>query len=85
MEYFITAIGLIAACCTTLSFIPQALKIIKSKNTQSISLSMYVLFVSGVTLWLIYGALIHDLPVIIANGITLVFAGSILYFKIKYP
>nr|WP_294894314.1 SemiSWEET transporter [uncultured Pedobacter sp.] len=85
MQQFITAIGLMAACCTTISFIPQALKIIKTKNTKSISLSMYVLFVSGVTLWLIYGISINDLPVAIANGVTLIFAGSILYFKIKYP
>ncbi len=85
MDNLISSIGLIAAFCTTVSFIPQALKIIKTKNTQSISLSMYILFITGVTLWLIYGAFIGDFPIVIANGITLIFAGIILYFKVKYP
>lgn len=85
MSHFITSVGLIAAFCTTISFIPQAVKIIRTKNTKSISLSMYILFTTGVALWLIYGVFIRDIPVIIANGITLVFAGSILYFKLKYP
>ena len=71
MENLITTIGLIAAFCTTISFIPQALKIIKTKNTKSISLSMYILFVSGVTLWLVYGALTRDFPLVIANGINI--------------
>jgi MtN3 and saliva related transmembrane protein len=65
--------------------LPQALKIIKTKDTKSISLSMYILFVSGVFLWLIYGVLRQDVPVIIANAVTLILASLILYFKIKYP
>ncbi len=85
MDNLITALGLMAAVCTTFSFIPQALKIIKTRDTKSISLSMYIVFVSGVFLWMIYGFLKGDLPVLIANAVTLVFAGSILYFKIKYP
>ncbi|WP_083852686.1 SemiSWEET transporter [Pedobacter arcticus] len=85
MKNLSTVIGLAAAFCTTVSFVPQALKIIRTKNTKSISLSMYLLFVLGVTLWLIYGIWVNDLPVTIANGITLIFAGSILYFKLKYP
>lgn len=85
MQNFVTTLGLIAACCTTFSFIPQAVKIIKTKNTESISLSMYILFVTGVVLWFVYGIVIGDLPVAIANGVTLVFAGTILYFRIKYP
>lgn len=85
MANFITVIGLTAAFCTTVSFVPQALKIIKTKNTESISLSMYFLFVTGVSLWLVYGIMTHDFPVAIANGITLIFAGSILYFKLRYP
>ncbi len=85
MEHLSTAVGLAAAFCTTVSFVPQALKIIRTKNTKSISLSMYILFVLGVTLWFIYGIAVNDLPVMIANGVTLIFAGSILYFKLKYP
>jgi MtN3 and saliva related transmembrane protein len=85
MDKLTTAIGFLAAMGTTLSFLPQALKIIKTKDTKSISLSMYILFVSGVFLWLIYGVLRQDVPVIIANAVTLILASLILYFKIKYP
>jgi MtN3 and saliva related transmembrane protein len=85
MDNLIRTIGFLAAVGTTASFIPQALKILKTRDTKSISLSMYLMFISGVLLWLVYGILKQDIPMIIANGITLVFAGIILYFKIKYP
>lgn len=77
-------IGFIAAIFTTSAFLPQALKTIKSKNTKDISLAMYLIFSIGVLLWLIYGIIINDLPVIIANAITLVFAIIILIYKIRY-
>lgn len=85
MDKFIMVIGMFAATGTTISFLPQALKIIKTKDTKSISLSMYILFISGVILWLIYGILRMDIPVMVANAVTLVLASIILYFKIKYP
>ncbi|TKB97022.1 SemiSWEET transporter [Pedobacter cryophilus] len=85
MDNLTSTIGFLAAIGTTASFIPQALKIFKTKDTKSISLSMYLMFISGVLLWLVYGIIKQDIPMIIANGITLVFAGIILYFKIKYP
>jgi MtN3 and saliva related transmembrane protein len=85
MDNLTSAIGFLAAIGTTASFIPQALKIFKTRDTKSISLSMYLMFISGVLLWLVYGIIKQDIPMIIANGITLVFAGIILYFKIKYP
>lgn len=80
----ITIIGLFAAVFTTSAFLPQALKTIRTKNTKDLSLSMYIVFSTGVFLWLIYGLLIKDIPVIIANAITFVFAVTILGFKIKY-
>ncbi|WP_317193112.1 SemiSWEET family sugar transporter [Pedobacter segetis] len=79
-----TLIGLLAAFGTTFSFLPQAIKIIKTKNTEGISLSMYLMFSSGVFLWLLYGYLKSDTPVMLANGITLVLAVIILSLKIKY-
>ena len=79
-----TIIGLAAATGTTLSFLPQAMRIIKTKHTKDLSLAMYLIFTTGVFLWLIYGILIKDLPVIIANAITLLFTSTILIFKIKY-
>ncbi|MFT6335398.1 MAG: MtN3 and saliva related transmembrane protein [Saprospiraceae bacterium] len=81
---YIQIIGIVAAVLTTLSFLPQAIKAIKTKDTRGISLTMYSLFFLGVTLWLIYGILINDLPIILANGLTFILAGTILILKLKY-
>ncbi len=80
----ITLLGLLAAVFTTSSFIPQAIKTIRTKNTKDLSLTMYAVFSTGVLLWLIYGLFINDVPVIIANAITMVFALIILSYKIRY-
>lgn len=77
-------IGIIAAVFTTLSFIPQALQVIRTKNTADISLVMYLMFVLGVILWTVYGFIILDLSIILANSITCVLASVILMYKIKY-
>ncbi|MGG5460212.1 SemiSWEET transporter [Clostridium sp. B9] len=77
-------IGSIAAILTTVSFVPQAIKIIKTKDTSGISLIMYSLFTVGVFLWIIHGLIIDDSAVILANICTLVFAVIILFYKIKY-
>jgi MtN3 and saliva related transmembrane protein len=77
-------IGFIAALLTTASFLPQAIKTIRSKNTQGLSLFMYIIFSTGVFLWLVYGIRINDMPVIIANAVTLVFALIILGYKLRY-
>ncbi|WP_369049070.1 SemiSWEET transporter [Tenacibaculum sp. UWU-22] len=79
-----TIIGLIAATCTTISFLPQAIQVIKTKHTKDLSLTMYLLFTVGIFLWFIYGLVISDLPMIIANGITLIFSSIILVMKLKY-
>ncbi len=76
-------IGNIAAILTSVSFLPQAIKILKTKDTKSISLPMYIMFVVGVLLWLIYGFLRNDVPLILANIVTLSLAGLILWFKVK--
>lgn len=76
-------IGNIAAILTSISFLPQAIKILKTKDTKSISLPMYIMFVVGVLLWLIYGFLRNDVPLILANIVTLSLAGLILWFKVK--
>jgi len=79
-----TIIGFGAAICTTMSFVPQALKVIKTKNTKDLSLGMYVLFVVGVGLWLTYGLLLEELPMILANVVTLILSLIILGYKIRY-
>ena len=84
MIEWMTLIGLAAAVCTTIAFLPQAVKSLKTKQTKDISLPMYVIFTTGVFLWLVYGIIISDIPLILANGITLILAGMILTLKIKH-
>lgn len=74
--------GTIAAILTTASFLPQAIKTIKTKDTKGISTGMYSMFVVGVFLWIIYGIQLKDMPIIIANIITFILASIILGFKI---
>jgi MtN3 and saliva related transmembrane protein len=75
--------GYIAATLTTSAFIPQAIKVIQTKETEGISLWMYIIFTTGVLFWLIYGLIQNIYPIIIANAITLIFASIILLFKLK--
>jgi MtN3 and saliva related transmembrane protein len=77
-------IGSIAATLTTVAFIPQAWKIWRTRHTADISIGMYALFTAGVALWLIYGILLAAWPIIIANSITLVLAGTVLVMKLKF-
>ena len=76
-------IGYFAAFCTSISFLPQVILIIKTKNTSAISLPMYFIYISGVILWLVYGVLIHDKVVVIANIFTLFLSSIVLFFKLK--
>ena len=80
----IVLLGLAAATCTTLSFLPQAIRTIQTKDVGGISLRMYVVLVIGLILWLIYGLLLGNIPIIVANGVTLLFAGFILMLVLKY-
>ena len=76
-------IGYAAAILATSSFLPQVIKTIRSGETKDISLWMYLLFCSGVALWLVYGFMIHATPVIVANAATLALSGTILLIKLK--
>lgn len=78
-------LGLVAGLLTTVSFFPQALKTWRSKSARDISLNMFLIFCTGVALWLVYGILIMDIAIILSNIFTLILASSILYFKLKYP
>jgi MtN3 and saliva related transmembrane protein len=81
---WINAFGLVAAVFTTTSFLPQAIKTIRTKDTASISLFMYILFAFGTLMWFVYGLASHNFPISLANGITLILASIILYFKIRH-
>lgn len=75
-------LGLVAAFLTTASFVPQAILVLRTRNTDGLSLYMYILFTTGVSFWLVYGVLIGSLPIIIANIITVVLASMILTVKL---
>lgn len=81
---YVDIIGMIAAVSTTLAFVPQALKVIQTKQTKDLSLPMYIILSVGLALWLTYGILITDWPIILANTITLIFTLTILVLKIKH-
>lgn len=76
-------IGYMAAILTTVSFVPQAALVIRTRRTGGISLLMYSLFTLGVALWLLYGIATNAMPIIAANAITLVLAGTILCIAAK--
>ena len=77
-------IGSLAAIMTTVSFMPQVLHTLRTKDVSGISLSMYSVFTVGVSLWLVYGILLGELPIIIANTVTVALASTILAMKLKY-
>ncbi len=79
-----TVIGLLAATGTTISFLPQVIKTWKSRSAKDLSLSMFMIFCTGTLLWLIYGIMVNDLPVMIANAVTLLLSSTLLYFKFRY-
>lgn len=76
-------LGYIAAFLTTAAFFPQTIKTIRSRDTASISLAMYVMFTTGIALWLGYAFLIGSMPMIIANIITFILSATILVLKLN--
>jgi MtN3 and saliva related transmembrane protein len=77
-------VGLAAGFLTTLSFLPQAIQVFKTRSTKDISLGMYILFCTGVCLWIAYSVLIGSIAVFVANIATLILAGGILIMKLSY-
>jgi len=77
-------LGLAAGALTSLSFLPQLIKIHRTRSAADISLAMYVVIIIGFVLWLWYGIVISSIPVIVANSVTLLISGMILILKIKY-
>jgi MtN3 and saliva related transmembrane protein len=79
----LSLIGFAAAFFTTVAYIPQVLRIWRTRSTADISLGMFVVMTIGVVLWLIYGIMLGSAPVIAANGITLVLSTTILVLKLR--
>ena len=84
LNFILKYIGFFAAFCTTFAFLPQAIKVWRTKSTKDISLYMFVIFTTGVFSWLIYGIIISNLPLILANATTLILSLFILIYKLKY-
>jgi len=80
----VTALGIAAGTLTTIAFLPQVLKAWRSRSTRDVSLAMFLTLCAGIVLWLIYGILIDDLPLVLANAVTLGLAGTILVLKLRY-
>ena len=81
---FTDLVGSLAATLTTASFIPQALHTFRTKDVRGISLGMYSAFTTGVALWLVYGWMLGEMPIVVANAITLSLALAILIMKLRY-
>jgi MtN3 and saliva related transmembrane protein len=77
-------LGLVAACCTTFAFVPQVAKAWRTRSTADISLSMFSMMTFGIVLWLIYGLIQTDIPLIAANLVTLLLSGTMLYLKLRH-
>jgi MtN3 and saliva related transmembrane protein len=80
----IQILGLVAGACTTVAFLPQVIKTWKSRSAKDLSLGMFSFFCFGVLLWLVYGIMVKDIPVIAANFVTLMLASTLLFFKLRF-
>lgn len=78
-----TMIGLLAAFCTTVSYVPQVRKIWQTHRTEDLSLHTFSLLAAGIALWVVYGVLQQDPVIILANSVTLLLLANILYFKLR--
>jgi MtN3 and saliva related transmembrane protein len=79
-----STVGLLAGTLTTVSFVPQVVRTVVTRDTRAISLGMYALFTLGVFLWLVYGLILGQLPIVLANGVTFVLAGVVLSLKLRH-
>jgi MtN3 and saliva related transmembrane protein len=84
MTSWMEPIGMAAATCTTLCWLPQAVKIVREKRTEGLSLATQSFFTLGIALWAVYGLLLHSWPLILANLATLLLSLTILALKIRY-
>ena len=83
-DFQIELLGLAAAFLTTFGFVPQVIQMVKTKDTSSISLSMYVVLVTGVSLWLVYGILLQRPAIILANSVSMILQLWIIIIKLKH-
>ena len=84
MAFNIEIVGLVAAALTTAAFVPQVYKTWKTKSADELSLTMYLVFFTGIMLWLAYGILLNSLSIILANIVTGILVLVLIYFKWRY-
>lgn len=77
-------LGLVAGSLTTIAFIPQVIKTWRSRSAKDLSLGMFMIFCTGTALWLSYGIIREDLPVITANAMTLALSAVLIVFKFRF-
>lgn len=80
----IDMLGLVAMCFTTSSFVPQVWRTWKTRDVSAISLPTYVIITIGLALWLVYGVLRGDMPLVVANAVMVVLTGAITVMKIRF-
>ena len=84
MKMWVEAVGTLAASCTTLCWIPQAVKILRERRTEGLSLATQSLFTFGVALWVAYGVFLRNWPLLLGNVTTLLLSAAILVLKVRY-
>ena len=83
MSDITTALGLVAAGLTSLSYLPQVRKALPRNSTADLSLKMLLALLSGLSLWIVYGAVIGDFIILVANATGAALVGSVLVCKIR--
>jgi MtN3 and saliva related transmembrane protein len=78
------ALGFTAGVLTTIAFVPQLYRIVRTRSAHDISWLMFGIFSAGIVLWLWYGIRVDALPLIVANAVTLALAATILFLKWRY-
>lgn len=80
----IEIIGFIAAACTTFAFVPQVIRVWRTRSARDISLAMYGILVVGTSLWIVYGVRIRSLPLVLANAVSLMLVITVLAGKLRF-
>lgn len=84
MDLFFELIGYLAGICITLTSLPQAIQTFKTKNVEGLSASTFLIFNVGLVCWIVYGAHLHSMPMMIFNSLSLCFSIPVLFMIIKY-
>ena len=79
-----TILGYMAGALTTMSLVPQVMKLCKTRSARDVSIVMFLIFSLGISLWIAYGVSIHSMPVIIANTVSLLLGFIVLWLKFKF-